>query len=176
MPERVNGGHLLVVVGALALLVSLFLDWFEPGVTAWSVFELVDLLLAAIAVAALVGVVSAAAPGLGLPLLRSGTLLVLGLVAFILVAEALVNQPPAVAGRDPELGAWIALGGATLMTLGALLSVARVSLEITMAPRERRTERAAAEPPPAEPLAREPFPTESIPTEEHRVFPEDEPR
>jgi hypothetical protein len=192
MPQRVNGGQLLVAVGAVALLVSLSLDWYQPGVDAWSVFEIVDLLLAAIAVAAIVGVISVALPGLGLPLPLPSVPLVLGLAAFILVAAALINQPPAVADRDPDTGAWIALAASGLMALGALLSVARVSLDITVAPRERRAERAEAfvdeepafedepgygEPePPDEGLAVEPTPTESIPTEEHPTLPEDEER
>jgi hypothetical protein len=193
MPQRVNGGQLLVIVGAIALLVSLALDWYEPGFDAWSVFEIVDLLLAAIAVAAIVGVVSVALPGLGLPLPPPSAPLVLGLAAFVIVAAALINQPPLVAERDPDTGAWVALAGAGLMALGALLSVARVSFEITVAPRERRAQRAEAfateepayedepayvEPePPDEGYAvepTEPTPTESLPTEEHPMLPEDD--
>src|SRR3954467_557744 len=53
MPERINGGQALVAIGAIVLLVSLFLSWYEPGLTAWTVFEVWDLVLAAICVAAL---------------------------------------------------------------------------------------------------------------------------
>ena len=45
MPERINGGQALVVVAAIGLIVSLFLDWYAPGVSAWTAFEIVDLLL-----------------------------------------------------------------------------------------------------------------------------------
>ena len=192
MPQRFNGGLLVVVVGAVALLISLALDWYEPGFDAWSVFEIVDLLLAAIAIAAIVGVISVALPGLGLPLPPPSAPLVLGLIAFVLVAAALINQPPAVAERDPDTGAWVALAGAGLMALGALLGVARVSFEITVSPRERRAEQFAAEEPgyeeesgyvepepPDEGYAVEPTqptPTESLPTEEHPTLPEDDGR
>jgi hypothetical protein len=199
MPERVNGGQFLVVVGALALLVSLFLDWFAPGVTAWTVFEIVDLVLAAIAILALVGAVAVALPGAGIPPFTASVPLALGLIAFVLVAAALIDPPPAARSADPEIGAWIALAGAALISIGALLSVARISLQIIFAPREAgrsRTEAraGAAEAPlaseetgyeeePPEPIDEElaveptePVPTESVPTEEHRVFPEDEPR
>ena len=48
MPERINGGQALVAVGAIVLIVSLFLSWYEPGRTAWTVFEVWDVVLAAI--------------------------------------------------------------------------------------------------------------------------------
>jgi hypothetical protein len=56
MPERINGGQALVVLGAAALIVSLFLHWYEPGRSAWTVFEVWDLALAAIGIAALAAV------------------------------------------------------------------------------------------------------------------------
>ena len=34
---------MLAGVGAIALIVSLFLDWFKPGITAWDAFEVLDL-------------------------------------------------------------------------------------------------------------------------------------
>ncbi len=49
MPERINGGFALAAIGAVVLFVSLFLNWFEPGLDAWTVFEIEDLLLAALA-------------------------------------------------------------------------------------------------------------------------------
>ena len=49
-------------LGALLLLVSLFLDWYEPDVTAWEAFEVLDLLMAALALAALVAAAGAFRP------------------------------------------------------------------------------------------------------------------
>ena len=49
MTRRIEAGPVLVGLGALVLLVSLFLDWYEPDVTAWEAFEVLDLLLAALA-------------------------------------------------------------------------------------------------------------------------------
>jgi hypothetical protein len=57
MPERINGGHVLVVLGAAALIISLLLNWYEPARSAWTVFEAWDLVLAAIGVAALMSVI-----------------------------------------------------------------------------------------------------------------------
>ena len=46
MRERFDAGTGLVALGAVLLLVSLFVDWYDPSGTAWSVFEFVDILLA----------------------------------------------------------------------------------------------------------------------------------
>ena len=35
---NIDAGPVLSVAGGLVLLVSLFLDWYEPGVSAWTVF------------------------------------------------------------------------------------------------------------------------------------------
>ena len=150
MPERINGGRALVVLGAVALIVSLFLGWFEPGRSAWTVFEVVDLMLAAIGIAALAAVVpigrGVASPRLAVP---ERWLPVLGAAAVIIVAGALINHPPAARGSSPELGAWIALAAAGALAVGGILSGARVSLVITLRPREAGTE--SSDPPPAAP-------------------------
>ncbi len=137
MPERLDGGRLLLALGALGLLVSLFLHWFEPELTAWTVFEIVDLLLAATAIGVLFGVIAEAAPGTGLRALPPAAAPVLALVAFVLVVATLINHPPAAVGRSLDTGAWIGLAGAVLMVVGALLGVGRVSVVITRKPRSR---------------------------------------
>jgi hypothetical protein len=137
MPERINGGQALVVVGAIALIVSLFLDWFQPGLTAWRVFESVDLLLAALAVAALaIAVGGAISPKGSLAALAPRWLPVIGIAALIIVVAALVNHPPTAIGRSAETGAWVALGAAAALTVGGILGATRVSLVITLRPRE----------------------------------------
>ena len=49
--RRFDIGPLIVAVGSLVLLVSLALDWYS-GETAWGAFEVADVLLAALAIAA----------------------------------------------------------------------------------------------------------------------------
>lgn len=149
MPERINGGQALVVLGAIALIVSLFLNWYEPGRSAWTVFEVWDLVLAAIGVAAIAAVV---------PLRRTqeadqhlvpqSWLPVLGGAALVIVFVALVNHPPAARGVGPELGAWIALAAAIILVAGAVLSRARISLVITL----RSTDQPRATPAAPEPV------------------------
>ena len=53
MTRRFEVGPILVALGAIVLLVSLFLDWYG-SLTAWDAFEVVEVLLAALAVTALV--------------------------------------------------------------------------------------------------------------------------
>ena len=62
MTRRIEAGPVLVGLGALILLISLFLDWYQPAVTAWEAFEVLDLLLAALAIAALVAAAGAIRP------------------------------------------------------------------------------------------------------------------
>lgn len=137
MPQRIDVPRLLIGAGAAALLVSLFLDWYQPGFSAWTVFEIVDLILAAISLAALIGVIALALPRLGLPPPPASAHPTLAAVALALVLVTLVNEPPAAAGRGLESGIWVALGGALALAIGAVLAVARVSLAITMRPREQ---------------------------------------
>ena len=140
MPERINGGQVVVVAGAIALIVSLFLDWFQPGFTAWTVFETIDLLLAGLALAALVIAVGGALnPQGSLAALAPRWLPTVGIAALVIVVAALVNHPPKAIGRSAETGAWVALGAAAALTVGGILAAARISLVITLRPREPKT-------------------------------------
>jgi len=128
----------LVAIGAIAVLVSLFLDWYEPGLAAWDAFELVDWLLLAFAVAALALAGSAATGSAGAGAPGTRLAFICGIVAFLVIAEIL-DPPPAVRGADREIGAWIALGGAALMVAGAVLAIAQISVTIDVSERRRRT-------------------------------------
>lgn len=153
MPERIDGGRALAGVGAIALIVSLFLDWFRPAITAWDAFEVLDLVLAFLALVVIVHAVPTVARAAHAPEEPSGLYPAVGIVAFILVAAALINHPPAALGHPPTTGAWLALGAATLMAIGGILSAARVSIVVSVRPHEpdrRRT--VPAEPPPSEPF------------------------
>jgi hypothetical protein len=169
MPERINGGQALVVLGALALVVSLFLHWFEPSRSAWTVFEVWDLVLAAIGVAAVAAAIPIRLSGAsGEPVVSRRWLPALGTAALIIVVVALVNHPPAARGAGLEIGAWIALAGSILLTAGAVLSRARISLVITL----RSTDQPRSTPPrepapapaePADPSTDPDLPTQTLP-------------
>ena len=150
--QGIDGGRVVVALGALLLLVSLFLDWYGfgggpdgEGFTAWTAFELVDLILALLAIAA---IAAALEPSLrAAPRLPERAGAIAGPLALILVAVSLVNLPPAAQGFDSniEIGAWLGLAGAAIMCAGALLSFNRISLVVT--PRERGAPPAPAQPP-----------------------------
>jgi hypothetical protein len=142
MTRRIEAGPVLVGIGAVLLLVSIFLDWFEPGITAWQSFEVLDLLLAALALAALVAVVGTMRSDAAV-IERQHLPLIVGAV-LVIVASQILDPPPGVSG-DPELGAWLALGAALLMCVGALLSLGKVSFSMTVEGRDTRRRVAAVD-------------------------------
>jgi hypothetical protein len=142
MTRRLEAGPLLVTLGALLLLVSLFLSWFEGDITAWEAFEAWDLVLFVLALGAI-------AAGVGLTTqevdLTDRRLLPAGVLAVaVIVASQIIDPPPAAAGQDPETGAWLALGAALVMCAGALLTFGRVHFAIAVEEREPRRQRVAA--------------------------------
>jgi peptidoglycan/LPS O-acetylase OafA/YrhL len=135
MTRRIEAGPVLVGLGALLLLVSLFLEWYQPDVTAWDAFEIVDLLLAALALAALAAAVGAIRPDMRVVERHWLPALVVAIV--VIVAVQIIDGPPSVDG-DPDMGAWLALGAAAVMAVGTLLTLGRVSFALTVEGRDTR--------------------------------------
>ena len=123
-------GPMVAAVGAVLLIVSLFLDWYEVDLEGFTVFEFLDLLLVVMALAT----IASLAGGLGLvkPAPSPVVSLAVALFTIFVVVSQILNDPPAVAGGDrgKEIGIWLALGGAALMTAGSLLAFARISLAV----------------------------------------------
>src|SRR5690349_16801229 len=137
MPERINGGMALVVLGAIALVVSLFLHWYEPNRSAWTVFEVWDIVLAGIGVASVLSVIPIRRRNVpGDHLVPERWLPFLAGAALVIVVVALVNPPPAARGAGLQFGAWLAFGAAIVLAAGAILSRARISLVITLKPND----------------------------------------
>ncbi|CAA9494204.1 MAG: hypothetical protein AVDCRST_MAG67-1530 [uncultured Solirubrobacteraceae bacterium] len=131
--RTIEAGMLLIGLGAILLLVSLFLEWYQPGAEAWDVFEVWDLVLALLAIAALAAVASRLGFGRSRP---ASWLIVPAAAALVIVLYVIIDPPPAAAGLpdgDPATGLWLALGASLLMAAGALLSVARISVAINAA-------------------------------------------
>jgi hypothetical protein len=132
--RRLDAAPLIAGLGALVLLISLFLHWYQPGLTAWRVFEVLDLVLAALAIGAL---------WLAGALLlqdrppRPGALPAIGVAAFVIVVSQLINHPPAAQGASVEAGAWLALGASALMASGGILDATGVSLSVSFSPPSR---------------------------------------
>jgi len=135
MNRRFEIAPILVALGALLLLVSLFLEWYGP-LNAWEAFEVVDVLLAALAAAALVVAAGQLVPELGLGDRR--WLPTIAVAVAVLVAAELVDPPPAAGGESIEQGAWLAFAAALVMLAGAVLTVGRISFAIAVEGRELR--------------------------------------
>lgn len=179
--REIDAGPLVAAAGALLLLVSLFLDWFEGGgefnaFSAWTAFEVWDVVLAALALAALVP----AAALVGVPRwLSERGFAAVGAAAFAIVVSQLINHPPAGIDRGLELGAWLGFAGSLAMLAGSASSVARISLAVSVSdrPEEREpptppSQEATPAPPPDEPAAA----AEPPEPEERRAGPEEETR
>jgi hypothetical protein len=141
MQRRIEVGPVLVALGALLLLVSLFLDWYDPGLTAWTAFEIVDLGLAVLGIAAAAGAIGLLVPSA--TLVERRWLPPLVIAAIVLAVFALLDPPPAAANAAPETGAWLALASAVVMGAGALLTFGRVSFAVTVEGRDPRRRVAA---------------------------------
>ena len=143
MTRRLEAGPLLVTLGALLLLVSLFLDWYSPEIAAWEAFEVWDLVLFALALGSI-------AAGLGLTtqdvdLVDRRFLPAAVAAVAAIVASQIIDPPPAAAGQDPDVGAWLALGAAALMCVGAVLTFGRVRVALTVEGRDQRRHVAAVD-------------------------------
>jgi hypothetical protein len=136
MTRRLEAGPLLVTLGAVLLLVSLFLSWYTGDVTAWQAFEVWDIVLFVLALASI-------AAGLGLTTQDVDLVdrrVLPGAVAAVavIVASQIIDPPPAAPGQDPDTGSWMALAGALVMCLGAVLTFGRVHLAFTVEGRDQR--------------------------------------
>jgi len=136
--ERFDAGTGLVAVGAVLLLISLFIDWYDPGGDAWAVFESLDVLLAGAAVCGLL----AMAPRFGTGGLGRALPLI-SVVAFAIVLVQLIDPPAVVNDSDLATGAWLALAATATMALGAILGAASISVTVDVRGRERRRRTAA---------------------------------
>ena len=133
MNKRAQNGDLPVgpfvaAIGAVLLIVSLFLDWYAVDLEGFTVFEFLDLLLVLLALAT----IASLAGGLGLirPAPSPSISFAVSLFTILVVLSQVLNDPPAVANGDAgkEIGIWLALGGAALMVVGSVLAYARISL------------------------------------------------
>jgi hypothetical protein len=146
--HKIPVGPLVASIGAVLLIVSLFLDWYET-LTGWTVFEIVDLVLVGLAL----WTVFSLAGGLRI-VKRSfnpAAALIGTIVTLVIVVTQVINDPPAVAGGggpDKEIGIWLALAGAGLMVAGALLATTHISLAVEARRRDAEPDE------PTAPLAR----------------------
>jgi hypothetical protein len=143
MTRRFEAGPALVALGAIVLLVSLFLEWYIPGITAWDAFEVCDVLLTALAVAALAAALGLLAPELAY-IDRAWLPVTVGAVV-VIVASQLLDPPPAAADTERGTGGWLALAGAGVMVAGTILTFGSVRFAVEVERRDPRRRVAAVD-------------------------------
>jgi hypothetical protein len=127
-------GELVGGISGLGLLVVSFLPWYSAGgqnATAWQAFSVVDLVMAAAAVAALsAALVSLVRLSVSYPVAGSAMTAAFGALALLLIAYRLIN-PPGSGDLDREVGAWLGLIAAAGITLGGYLGMQEPSMRTT---------------------------------------------
>jgi hypothetical protein len=163
LTRRFDIGPFVLAVAALVLLVALFLPWVDYGATpageqifgarqysAWRLFEITDLALAALAIASIVAAIGLITPTVDY-VDRRFVPWIVG-VAFVLVANQIVAPAATIRTGDLGLGAWLAFGATIFMALGALLALGKVHFAVAVEGRDRRRRVSAVDhrPPPTE--------------------------
>lgn len=119
--RRLRAGEWIVALSGVALLVSLFLPWYD-GRTAWEALAVDDVILALIAAAAvslLIVTATQRVPAVPVALVAMSTLA--GTVASVLVLVRVIWLPDLAEGR--EWGLWLGLAGAIGIVAGAWIGV-----------------------------------------------------
>lgn len=110
--SRLSQGDMIAGGGAVALFLFLFLDWFGP-VSAWEGFDILDLVLAAIAIAVIVLVATRAMGNdVSVPGGRAEAIFLLGFAATMIVLTFVLE------GEERKIGIWLALLAALAITYG----------------------------------------------------------
>lgn len=109
--QRIRGADAMTGAWGLALLVSLFLDWYtrpQGGVSAWGAFGVLDFLLAVVAIAAIaVPVVTAARSTPAWPVAVLDVTIALALLVGFFLVYRLLDQPGPDGDVAVDAGAWI---------------------------------------------------------------------
>jgi peptidoglycan/LPS O-acetylase OafA/YrhL len=110
----------LVVIGGGLLFASLFVQWYDPGTSGWTAFEVLDLVLAFAAAVALSAGIGALF-GERWPE-HARFVPVIGLVAFVIVLTQLIEPPPLVHDASRGAGGFLALIGSLILVGGGVLA------------------------------------------------------
>ena len=119
--RRLRTGEWVAGLAGLALLVSLFLPWYD-GRTGWQSLGLLDVLLAVVGLAALaIPFATAAYRVPALPLALQSLTTLIGIFALLCVLARVLNLPDW--ASDREWGLWVALLAAVGVVAGGLLAM-----------------------------------------------------
>ena len=124
---RLRIGEALAAAAALALLVVMFMGWYGTEaltLNAWETFAVTDLVLLAVALLALalaVAQITQRAPSL--PVAFGVLTAAASIVALVLLAYRILNEPGPDDLVEVRTGAWLGLAALALVGAGAWLSV-----------------------------------------------------
>jgi hypothetical protein len=121
--RRLRDGEWLAGGGGVALLASLFLDWYGTG-SAWQAFAVIDVVVAALA---LVPIGLVALQGTrrspAVPVAFSVFCVLAGALATLLIAFRILDPPGSEPLSEVHRGAWLALAAAVVVTVGGWRSM-----------------------------------------------------
>ncbi len=141
-----NNAPLIAAGGGLLLFISLFLDWFDVLGSAWEFMDIVDVVLALLALIAVgIGAMLATGNVMNLPRTPGSIVTTAGIIAFTAVATFILE------GDEQKFGIFLALIGTIGMIVGGT-QLARGDVA-PAAPRTRTTEPPPPPPPPPPPAA-----------------------
>ena len=119
--RRLRAGEWLALAGGVALIVSLFLPWYE-GATGYQALTVVDVLLTLLALLALsLSVLQATRDSPALPVGAAVLTASFGILGVMLVLFRLIDDP--FTGSSLALGAWIGLAAAVAIEAAGWLSL-----------------------------------------------------
>jgi hypothetical protein len=123
--RRLRAGEWVTGLAGAALLVALFLPWYDEGAAgpnAWETLAIVDVILAIVGVAAIALVfVTATQPAPAVPIAMDAFLTLAGMVALVLMLIEVAGLPGGAEGREP--GLWLALAASLLICVGAAFAM-----------------------------------------------------
>ncbi len=134
--RRLRDGEWIAGAGGLALLASMFLHWYGLDVsfgplaasmteaTAWQIFDVLDVVLALLALVPLALVFTQATrPSPAIPVFFSVMTVLAGLLAALLILYRILNQPGPNEIVEVQVGAWLGLLAAVVVAAGGWRSL-----------------------------------------------------
>jgi ABC-type multidrug transport system fused ATPase/permease subunit len=127
--SKVRVGEMVAAAGGVLLLVVMFLPWYgvrgrEETLTAWAAFSVVDIVLALAAVLGiLLLVVQVVGRGPAGPVALGVIVAVVSIVAFVLAAYRILNQPGPNEFVSVRVGAWLGLLATAVSAGGTWVSI-----------------------------------------------------
>jgi len=124
---RLRDGEWIAGAGGVGLLAAMFLHWYGVGplgATAWQSFDVLDVVLALLALVPL-GLVATQATrrSPAIPVAFSVFTMLAGVLAALLILYRIVNQPGPNDVVDVEAGAWLGFGAAVVIAAGGWRSM-----------------------------------------------------